>query len=330
MTINRLILDELREHKDFTAWDAATPATNAVADAQIWAMTNQGEDGASSCTALRLPPVLHRAPARATDRLGLFEWSAPDRRRPDRPGRARPWRTRTYGRRTDPEALRRRGAARESGGAEELASFRTEILCQRVDLLDPAIDPDAWAASGGGSTDFSVHRGRVALCLDVALDGTHASLVAAAVTDGKVHVAIAEHWSGRDCTQRLRAELPGIVERIRPRTIGWFPNGPAAALAAQLKERRGWPPRRVVNAEIRGDIKAVCMGMAEQVLAGEVVHPDDPMLNSHVSSAQRMAQGDGWVFVRRGASAIDGAYALAGAVHLARTLPPPPPPLTAL
>ena len=37
-----------------------------------------------------------------------------------------------------------------------------------------------------------------------------------------------------------------------------------------------------------------------------------------------------WVFVRQGTGPIDGAYALAGAVHLARTLPAPLPPLIAL
>jgi hypothetical protein len=67
--------------------------------------------------------------------------------------------------------------------------------------------------------------------------------------------------------------------------------------------------------------------LAEQVQGGEIVHPNDPMLTLHVESAQKLRRGDAWVFTRRGTGPIDGAYALAGAVHLARTLPPPPPPL---
>ena len=75
---------------------------------------------------------------------------------------------------------------------------------------------------------------------------------------------------------------------------------------------------------------AVCMGLAEQVRSGDLRHPRDPMLDAHAGAAQRLHRGDGWVFTRRGSAAIDGASALGGAVHLARTLPPAPPPLTAL
>ena len=336
MTINRLILDELREHKTFEAWNAATPATNAIPDAQIWGISNQGEEGAVVLDSLRLPALAYIETGVGDERLGLFEWSAPDGADPTDPAAlaaANP----NYGRRTDPAALHGQALRAKMAGGEELASFRTEMLCQRAALLDPAIDPDAWAACGytpgPDGVDFSPHRGRVAFCLDVATDGTHASLVAAAVTDGKVHARVVAHWIGRDCAQRLRGELPGIVAQIAPRVVGWFPNGPAAAVSAQMQERKGadrWPPRRVKLEEIRRDVKAVCMGMAEQVTAGEIVHPNDPMLNAHVASAEKMAQGDGWVFTRRGVGAVDGAYALAGAIHLARTLPPAPPPLTAI
>jgi hypothetical protein len=76
--------------------------------------------------------------------------------------------------------------------------------------------------------------------------------------------------------------------------------------------------------EIKGDVAPVCMGFAEAVDAGDVVHPQDDMLDQHVGAAQRLWRGDVWVFGRKGASPIDGAYAAAGAVHLARTLPPAP------
>jgi hypothetical protein len=331
MTINRLILDELREHHDFTAWNAATPATNAVPDAQIWAISNQGDENAVVLDSLRLPAIEHIETGQGDPRLGLFEWSAPPGADPTDPNAlalANP----NYGRRTDPSALLGDALRAKAAGGEELASFRTEILCQRVHLLDPAIDPDAWAAAASSApVDLGEHRQRLALCLDIALDGTHASLVGAAVLDdGKVHVEVIEQWIGRGCTQKLRAELPGIVGKVRPRAIGWFPNGPAAAVAAKLKERKGWPPRRVANEEIRGEVTAVCMGLAEQVIADELRHPNDEMLNSHVNSAQKVARGDAWVFGRQSSGAIDGTYALAGAVHLARTLPPPPPPLSAL
>jgi hypothetical protein len=334
MTINRLILDELREHRDFTAWDAAVPATNAVPDAQVWAISNQGDEGAVVLDALRLPAIEYIETGKGDQRLGLFEWSAPEEADPTDPAAlaaANP----NYGRRTDPDALRGAALRAKAAGGEELASFRTEILCQRVHLLSPAIDPDAWIAAGTDSpVDLAEHRQRVALCVDVSLDGTHATLAAAAqLEDERVHVEIVAAWSGPDCTRSLRAELPALVEKVRPRAFGWFPAGPAAAVAADLAERKGnraWPPRRVRVEEIRSDVAAVCMGFAEHVISSQIVHPRDNMLTAHVNAAQRLRRGDAWIFTRQEAGAIDGAYAAAGAVHLARTLPPPPPPLSAL
>lgn len=330
LTVNRLVLDEIREHANFDAWGASTNAMNAVKDAQTWAVSNQGDDASVVLDWLRDAALAYIETGEGDKRLGLFEWSAPPGSEPTDPAAicaANP----NAGRRSDLEALL--GAARQaiSGDTEALTSFKTEVLCMRVDKLDPAIDPQAWArAATATPVDLAQHRSRVALCVDVALDGTHATLAAAAVLEEKVHVEVVASWDGRGCTQKLRAELPRIVERVRPRAIGWFPMGPAAAVAAELKERKGWPPRRVANAEIRGDVTAVCMGLAEQVIAGEIVHPDDEMLNKHVNSAQKLRRGDAWVFGRQDAGACDGAYALAGAVHLARTLPAPPPPLSAL
>ena len=327
MTINRLILDELREHRDFTAWNAATPATNAVPDAQIWAISNQGDEGAVVLDSLRLPALAHIENGGGDIRLGLFEWSAPDGADPTDP-RALAAANPNYGRRTDPAGLHGTAQRAKAAGGEELASFRTEILCQRVHLLDPAIDPDKWAAAGTTTpVDLAAHRERVALCVDVSLDGTHATLVAAAQLDGKVHVEVVHAWTGRGCTQELRRDLPRIVEKVRPRAIGWFPTGPAAALAAEMAERKSgvrWPPPRVTVEEIRGEVTAVCMGAVDLVISGEIAHPDDPMLNSHVNAAQRLRRGDAWVFGRQGSGPIDGVYALAGAVHLARTIVIPP------
>jgi hypothetical protein len=334
LTIHRLVLDELREHQNFDAWGASTNAMNAVHDAQIVAVTNQGDDTSVVLDWLRNAAKVYIETGVGDRRVGLFEWSAPAGSDPTDP-RALAMANPNAGRRLDFEALL--GAAQQAvtGDAEALATFKTEVMCMRVDKLDPAIDPAAWAAAATDApVDLAAHRERVALCLDVSLDGLHATLAAAAVLpDGKTHLEVIKAWSGKGCTQQLRAELPAIVERVKPRALGWFPSGPAAALTAKMQPRKGavrWPPRRVVLEEIRGEVTAVCMGFAEVVVAGEVVQPRDPMLDAHVGAAEKLMRGDAWVFGRKGAGPIDGAYALAGAVHLARTLPPPRSPLAAV
>lgn len=341
LTVNRLLLDELREHDDFSTWNAAVNAMNAVWDAQTVAISNQGDDSAIVLDSLRIPALKFIETGQGDPRLGLFEWSSPDGSRPDdlaALAQALP----DLGRRTDPDVILAAARKAIAAGGEELTGFKTEVMCMRVPLLDPAIDPTRWdSAASAAPVDLAEHRDRVALCLDVALDGSHASLVAAAVLPGPwasgmgaVHVEVIEQWDGLGCTQALRRELPGLVRRIRPRCIGWFPHGPAASIAADLAEARRpsgerWPPPRVKLETLTTDTPAVCMGLKDLVEVGEIVHPDDPMLNQHVGVARR-GPGDRWVFIRKDSGPIDGAYAAAGAVHLARLLPEPLAPVTVL
>lgn len=335
-TLHRWLADELREHRNRDAWDSASKAMNAVRDAQAVAITNQGDSEAVVLDSLRTPAIEYIETGQGDPRLGLFEYSAPDGADPtdlDALAAANP----NLGHRLDPEALLADAARAKAAGGEELTGFRTEVLCQRVTLMDPAIEPGAWTDSGTDEPTPLIpdHRRFTALCVDVALDGSHATLVAAALLDGTVHTEVIEAWSGHGCTKALRAELPDIVRRVKPRALGWLPKGPAAsvaaALAAQKGPRRGiWPPRGVELIEITAETPSICMGLAEVVLSGELVHPNDPLQTAHIESAQKLWQGDRWVFVRRGTGPIDGAYATAGAVHLARTLPPPRPALTAV
>lgn len=329
-TVHRALIDEVRQHRSLDCWSAVTGAMNAVPDGQIVAISNQGDDNAILLDMLRDPAIAYLETGQGDPRLGLFEWSSPPGSDPcdlEALAAANP----NLGRRVDVDAVAGAAARAKRAGGEELAKFRTEVMCQRVALLDPAIDPDRWTACGTSTpVDLAAHRKRVALCLDVSLDGTHATLVAAAVLDGRAHLDVVRAWSGHDCVKQARAELPALVAKVRPRAVGWYPNGPAAALhAAMAKHRdRGWPPRGVQVEPLSGEVTAVCMGLEEQVRAGDARHPRDPMLDLHVRNAQRLRRGDGWVYQRRGSAPIDAVYAAAGAVHLARTLPAERPTLT--
>lgn len=334
-TVHRLLLDELREHKDWSAYDAGVNAMNAVDDAQAVAITNQGDARAVVLDSLRDEALQFIETGQGDSRLFLAEWSAPAGSDPtdvQAIAAANP----DLGGRLQLDALMGQAMRAKRQGGAELAGFRTEVLCMRVALRDPAIDPDAWRAAGYDPddpeqrVDLAAHRDRLVACLDVALDGSHATLVAAATLDGRTYVEVVKRWQGAGATAALRAELPDLVRKLRPRRLGWFPGGPAAAVAAALSAKTrsaGWPPRGTKVAELVGEVPAVCMGLAEQVAAGEVRHPRDPMLTAHVEQTQRLRRGDGWIFTRQGSRPIDGTYALAGAVHLARTLPAALPPL---
>jgi len=323
LRIDRLIIDELREHATWAAWNAATNAMNARPFGQAWCITNQGDDTAVVLNALRMAALDHIDTDEGDPRLGLLEWSAPKGCATDDVkaiAAANP----NVGRRLHWDDLL--GPARRAAraGGEEEAGFRTEVLCQWVPLLDPAIDPGAWVRCLDPG-DLSGARTRVALCLDVAPDQLHATLAAAAVlADGRTRVEIVQAWDGSAAPDRAARDLPGLLARVKPQTLGWLPAGPAASLAASLAERKGrtgWPPPGVAIAEIKGEIAATCMSFVGSVVAGQVAHSGDPLLDAHVAGAQRLKRGDGWVFSRKGGGHCDAVYAAAGAAFLARTLP---------
>lgn len=337
-TLPRILLDELREHADWETYDAALHAMRAVDDAQCVAITNQGDARSVVLDQLREDALSFIETGLGDPTTGLFEWSAPRGARPDDPAAiaaANP----NVGHRIKLQPLINDAGKAMRLGGQALASFKTEALCMRVLSLNAAIDDAAWEACGTDTPlDLAAHRQHVVLCLDVSLDGLHAAVVAGALVDGVVHVEIVAAWAGAGCTRLLRTELPDIAERIRPRRIGWFPGGPAAAVAASVRAKpgkRSWAPRRCEVAELVEEVPAVCMGLAELVgppdapadQPRQLQHPNDLTMTTQVTGAEKLPRGDRWVFTRQGAGPVNIAYAVAGAAHLARTLPPPAPPL---
>ena len=313
LTVDRLVMDELREHHNWDAYNAATPATNAVRGAQVWMISNQGDDKSVVLNALRDQTIEGK-----DSRLGIFEWSSPDGMAAndvDALAMANP----ALGRRIDIENIIGEAERALSAGGEQMATFLTEVHCRRVSLLNPAVDMEKWAeCEDDGNMDGL--RGSLAMCLDVSLDELHATLYAAAIDGARVRIDEVAEWDGQLAVHEMTRDLPELVERIKPRVLGWFPYGPAAAAAASLAERADWPPRGVELQPMRADVAAVCMGFAEQVRSLTLAHSDDPLLTAHVGAAEKMYHGDGWRFTRKGAGQVDAAYAAAGAVHLARTM----------
>lgn len=332
LTVHRLILDELRQHHDYSAWSASVPAGNAVRDFQVWALSNAGDVRSVVLNDKRAAALKFIETGQGDYRLGLLEWSAPDGSSPldlSALAQANP----NLGYRIDPDALLGEAQTALAEGGEALAKFKIECMCMNVPMLDAAISPEDWAARHQPG-DLSAVRDRIAACLDVAPDTQHVTLTAAAVLDDdRVRPEIIASWTGPTATAEARRDLPGHLQRVRPRVLGWFPDGPAAAIAADLKPKppaRGKGPKTLYGVpvqEITAETTAVCMGFADLVTSDGLVHggPDgpDPLMTAHVTSAEKLNRGGGWVFSRKGEGHCDAAWSVAGAVHLARTLPEP-------
>jgi hypothetical protein len=303
LSVDELNIDELRTQTDWKAWAALSATTRARPQAQTWAMSNMGGPEAVVLNQLR-----EIALAGTDESIGIFEWSgAPDCDLTswDDIRQANPGLGYTISERALATAI----------AIEPPAIVRTEILCQQVSQLDGAFDLESWNACADAAGSLQGHRNRIAACFDIAPDGKHASLlVAAALPDGRVRVEVAEAWPS---TEQARAELPALLDRIKPQATGWYPAGPAAAFATILRRRPG-------SAELTGGkVGEACQELADLIRALRVIHPADPLLDAHIRSADKLYSGDGWRLTRKGEGHVDAAYAAAGAVKLARELPAP-------
>jgi hypothetical protein len=206
-------------------------------------------------------------------------------------------------------------AIRTALNTDPPAVFRTEVLCQQVDNLDSAIDLGAWKDCTDPAGSLESMKDRVCASFDVAPDGTHCALVAAAkLTDGRVRVEVVDAWS---TTEEARKELPGLLKRVNPVAFAWFPSGPAGAFAPMIRQLQ---PKAV---ELTGQgVAEACMGLSDLVKGRLIVHGADPLLNAQVNGASKLPSADGWRFTRRGkAGHVDSVYAAAGAVKTALETP---------
>lgn len=335
-------IDELAQHYDWKSWAATSKTTMAKANSQIWAMSNAGDDNSVVLNQLRDAALTERDPT-----ICLLEWSGEYDDEGDTYCEIDDWQqiaqaNPSLGYKISASAIR-------TAMNDPVEIYRTEVLCQRVRHLDSAIDMTAWAEGADPAVTMDGLRGRLAACFDVAPDDGHATLAVAARTpEGKVRGEIAASWPS---AAAARLELAGLLERIKPSVIAWYPSGPAASLAPVFRAPKGRPvkladaaPGRPHYAELTGgDVCEVCMGLASLVKGRMILHSDDPLLNAHLGAASRLKSGDGWRFARKSATGndtsaapdgaegddeapkghVDAAYAFAGAVHEALLLPEP-------
>lgn len=231
LTVHRLILDELRQHHDYSAWDAAVPAGNAVRDFQVWALSNAGSDRSVVLNDERASALHFIETGEGDPRTGWFEWSAPPNADPldlDALAQANP----NLGYRIDVDALLADARKAMQAGGAKLAGFRTENMCQAVTTDDPIIGPEKWQSIADPHSQIT---GRVAFAVEVALDGASSAIgVAGYRDDGLIHGEIADERAG---TSWVPGRLAELAAKWSPVMVALDPSSPAGLLTADLLAR---------------------------------------------------------------------------------------------
>lgn len=335
-TNDRVVMDELRQHHDYSAWDAAEPTTSVPWSSMIVGASNAGSARSVVLNDLRAEAIEYIETGVGDPRLGLIEYSADPTDKPDdihALAKANPNMNR---RGLDGADLVREGMAALRVGGLKLVGFKTEKMCIKVEGADPAVLIEDWKNC---EMQFSLakYRNRVVLCFDFSPDEKHATLIAAAMMENeRVGLKVVKTWDA-DTIRNFAREFRTEVTRAKAYALGWFPGGPAASQAATILgaevdengdmqmtgKRPAWLPRRTAVVPLRGETAGVCMGFAKNVRDELIAQPDDDLLTTHVISADKQAVGPRWVVNRVDGGHCDGYYAAAGADYLARTVPAP-------
>jgi len=301
-------LDELREHQTWDAWGAVTKTTMARPNAQVWAFSNAGDDKSAVLNDLQAKGRSAAAnPADADPTFGHFEWSAPDdvkctcvhgATEPHRPD-CRLWDREAWALANPSLGFTiTEQAIATALGTDPEAVFRTEVLCQRVESLDPewqVIGQSLWLAAERPASKLD---GRPAFGVYVPPDRSYAAIgVAGASIQGGRHIEITGDGSRLDYRQGVDWVIPRLIEleRHQPSVVVIDDKKlQGAAEAAGL----------VIHPATATDMVTGC-GYLYDGIAGpdaqgrDVFHIGQPALTDAVRGAVKRDVGGSWAWQRR-------------------------------
>jgi phage terminase large subunit-like protein len=290
LTVHRLIEDELRQHYDWSAHEAAENAINAVWDAQAWALSNAGTDRSVVLNSLRAAAIEHAETGNGDRRLGHFEWSAvegADVTDPAAIAAANP----NLNRRIALDDVMGKAIRARNAGGEQEAKFRTEVLCQRVVAMKPRPIPlDMWQKR-------AIRRARpaeppISICIDIPPNRSQGAIaVAWRRKDGRTHVELARMEAGTDW-------VLGAVMKISTEFDVGTVCGDKYALEpmAAAFDAEGIDLHLMTGPEMA----AACSGLQDAVNNDKVRHLDQQQVVEALAGAvSRNIADSGWAWAKR-------------------------------
>lgn len=312
-----VLLDELREHQDFSAWSAVTKTTMARPNAIVWCMSNAGDGTSVVLRSLRMkahkrlgdPDGINRAAGNMQieyeeldefddDTLGIFEWSAPPNASiTDRDGWAHANPSLGYGFMTE----RSIASACATDPPDE---FKTECLCQWVtSAVAPPFPIGAWDA-GKDEQSHIADESPLWFGADISSDRTHASIaVCGRRKDGAWHIELAEYRTGSGWLVKwLQNAAPNYPDGIR---IALQSKGsPIASMMDVISAIDGVEVVECCGRDVAGwcgrlyDAVSAC-DKASAIDAVPVYHITQPALDLAANIAATRPMGDGaWAWDR--------------------------------
>ena len=311
-----VMLDEIREQRDWETWSAAAASTNAKPNGLIVCFSNAGDPDSVVLRQLRSSAIARIEGTEASDfggsvddvSLGLFEWSAPEGAETD-----------------DLEALAQANPALGYGYVTERAlmsnrstfpenKFRSECMCQQVETILPQPFPDgAWDAgidtSSGIAGESELYYG-----IDLSSDRRWTTIgVCGMRDDGNWHVEVVARRIGTEwAIEWFRAR-----QMRGPMKLAFQSRGaPVVGLAEQICTLPNVERLAVEGSELPSGYGRFWDGIAASEpgsnLGGRrIFHLPQPILDQPAKTAQIKNLGGGAVVIDRMKSPDDVAPLMA-------------------
>ena len=211
-----VMLDEIREHRDWSTWAAAIASTNAKPNGIIFCFTNAGDPDSVVLRQLRSTGIAAIDGTKAADyggevdadTLALFEWSAPDGAAKD-----------------DIEALAQANPALGYGSLTERAlaacrttmtdsDFRSECMCQQVETILPEPFPEGAWLGGQDPESFIREDSELFWGIDMSQDRKYTVIAVCGLReDGNYHVELVDRRIGTEwAVEWFKARAPKYGE----------------------------------------------------------------------------------------------------------------------
>ena len=229
-----VMLDEVREQRDWETWSASVASTNAKPNGVVICFSNAGDPDSVVLRQLRSQAIGVIEGKESADfggdvdssALGLFEWSAPDGAETDdleALAMANP--ALGYGYLTVRALLSNRATFPEN-------KFRSECMCQQVETILPNPFPDgAWEGSLDMQSNIAPES-ELFFGLDLSQDRRWASIAVCGMrTDGNYHIEVIARRVGTSWVEdwfRARAMKQSMNLAFQSR------GAPASGLAEQI------------------------------------------------------------------------------------------------
>jgi hypothetical protein len=307
LAVDIVMLDELREHTSWDAWEALVATTTVRPHSQVVCTSNAGDERSEVLRTLRDGAIRRITTGETADsRIGLYEWSVPME---VDPADEQYWylANPAMGQLNSFTLDDLRGYL-EAQQFRNLSGFQTEHLCQWVAAMEPGIIPaEHWQET----MDFGSRRAPdapVYVGVDVNYGRTRAYVgVAAPRTDGSIHVEVIAGAGGTDWLidwlVARKGRFAGIaVQKTGAPASGMVPDMLAAGL-----------PITVLPTGL--ELQSACGLLYDGICEHRVFHRPAPVLDRAAASGIARTAGDAWVFDRRN-SPVDVAPLISVAAAL--------------